>query len=915
MSFYIGGRKYLYTNDEWIGDPLVSGDISMIKKYELENHKRNLGLSELFDLNNSGKNKVHSNIEAALQELEDNDLIVDKLFDFKKTLEDEVTLSEERNIGSVSVNDYLLFLEGGKKNLHFIINNGTGSKEKINEDVGKIIAKYESMNNKKGTVDDEYVPYSLEDNYSKIHYSEIKELLKKNPDKDFISVSLRSTLGWNITDLSLFPIGSMQDFCKVATNLLTLTKDEIDTLKKNDKDSEKLMVDKLSSLIEVGSYGMKDKDELLAMINNKGITDAINICSKENVKELFEGDKDKSVKERTDELTGEKLINELKKAFSGNIQQSREFSIVVLYWLFERTTNVYKEVLLKNDKIGGKKIVEKICENLGKIWKSALVNYFKIDKKFVGKGRYGFIKGDKSGKISLSGDNKLIRVLGGESMINLNITSFNYPLVYVDKKFDEKKTIEKLIKMLSSVSLDEDTGKDLVMGGLIPDRKVAIASIQIMRDYLVKGVNTKKNNIDKINDLLKKMRNKIHIKYLIGVKNKLKREFKRISGETDKNSKDLVANTVVSKVLDSYQNLKNSELEKVIAVYKILQMMSSKKNELTKNMKAVHKLKTQKERLLIKFSQAQMKAIAFKEIALALYQEMILEETSTYNTSLGKKLANITKSELDKEALPMRYYYQMKEAFDQMSKDYADKLKEINVSKGNISHELIMGALNSNRSFHPDFWEKVFNKNVLSPIKANHGNSVGNSVTVRSEATNSDLSGVEASVVTQEFWNRVKEANGGKSIFIPFIRDRAALPNQHGVYDILESLIQGRIRKELFIFGSHMTEDVISRLMAPRGRIMVCGMDANLDRPTRWRLMRKVTLDGLTRMSERDLRLYFYRIFMDENKYNEHVNMYWSDTSETREKILTYCRMLGSYMECSLITSRAHISDKINNMK
>ena len=149
--------------------------------------------------------------------------------------------------------------------------------------------------------------------------------------------------------------------------------------------------------------------------------------------------------------------------------------------------------------------------------------------------------------------------------------------------------------------------------------------------------------------------------------------------------------------------------------------MSSKKNELTKNMKAVHKLKTQKERLLIKFSQAQMKAIAFKEIALALYQEMILEEISTYNTSLGKKLANITKSELDKEALPMRYYYQMKEAFDQMSKDYADKLKEINVSKGNISHELIMGALNSNRSFHPDFWEKVFNKNVLSPIKANHG--------------------------------------------------------------------------------------------------------------------------------------------------------------------------------------------------
>lgn len=915
MSFYIGGRKYLYTNDEWIGDPLVSGDISMIKKYELENHKRNLGLSELFDLNNSGKNKVHSNIEAALQELEDNDLIVDKLFDFKKTLEEEVTLSEERNIGSVSVNDYLLFLEGGKKNLHFIINNGTGSKEKINEDVGKIIAKYESMNNKKGTVDDEYVPYSLEDNYSKIHYSEIKELLKKNPDKDFISVSLRSTLGWNITDLSLFPIGSMQDFCKVAVNLLTLTKDEIDTLKKNDKDSEKLMVDKLSSLIEVGSYGMKDKDELLAMINNKGITDTINICSKENVKELFEGDKDKNVKERTDELTGEKLINELKKAFSGNIQQSREFSIVVLYWLFERTTNVYKEVLLKNDKIGGKKIVEKICENLGKIWKSSLVNYFKIDKKFVGKGRYGFIKGDKSGKISLSGDNKLIRVLGGESMINLNITSFNYPLVYVDKKFDEKKTIEKLIKMLSSVSLDEDTGKDLVMGGLIPDRKVAIASIQIMRDYLVKGVNTKKNNIDKINDLLKKMRNKIHIKYLIGVKNKLKREFKRISGETDKNSKDLVANTVVSKVLDSYQNLKNSELEKVIAVYKILQMMSSKKNELTKNMKAVHKLKTQKERLLIKFSQAQMKAIAFKEIALALYQEMILEETSTYNTSLGKKLANITKSELDKEALPMRYYYQMKEAFDQMSKDYADKLKEINVSKGNISHELIMGALNSNRSFHPDFWEKVFNKNVLSPIKANHGISVGNSVTVRSEATNSDLSGVEADVVTQDFWNRVKEANGGKSIFIPFIRDRAALPNQHGVYDILESLIQGRIRKELFIFGSHMTDDVISRLMAPRGRIMVCGMDANLDRPTRWRLMRKVTLDGLTRMSERDLRLYFYRIFMDENKYNEHVNMYWSDTSETREKILTYCRMLGSYMECSLITSRAQISNKINNMK
>ena len=306
-----------------------------------------------------------------------------------------------------------------------------------------------------------------------------------------------------------------------------------------------------------------------------------------------------------------------------------------------------------------------------------------------------------------------------------------------------------------------------------------------------------------------------------------------------------------------------------------------------------------------------MKAIAFKEIALALYQEMILEEISTYNTSLGKKLANITKSELDKEALPMRYYYQMKEAFDQMSKDYADKLKEINVSKGNISHELIMGALNSNRSFHPDFWEKVFNKNVLSPIKANHGVNL----TVRSEATNSDLSGVEADVVTQEFWNRVKEANGGKSIFIPFIRDRAALPNQHGVYDILESLIQGRIRKELFIFGSHMTEDVISRLMAPRGRIMVCGMDANLDRPTRWRLMRKVTLDGLTRMSERDLRLYFYKIFMDENKYNEHVNMYWSDTSETREKILTYCRMLGSYMECSLITSRAHISDKINNMK
>ena len=1009
-----GDKVYNYSaNKEWVTSSNKLGNIDFLDNFEkggrvLNNREAN-ALEALFDLdnvNNAVNSKMYESnsnkkeIDTAIRSLKNSEPLIEKLGALKTKLNAEIRAIKSRDVTSLDPVEVSNDIKRGIPLVGRIITNKAVTSKPPPDlsnpaNAASAVVKF-AREMEKGVsgrpverdnaVTQNWGRLRLNESNNVIKRKEIKEGLDKEGEA-IVKFNIESMMGWKHVDLNKWPIGSVNDYIKFVWILLNKQKDT-DLVKWDSTDGVWILewFTKIAGKFYNGGGGEEGLKEY--------------IKSKIRINNLLKGDpvvgkkRDKMIEHVFESKEGNKVgglgsdwktfVDMIRKAVetSSNtkLKHKKEFLVVILYWLFTYSIAILQEFKgsLKGNGFteANLKGLDESIKAVDLLWKNGLQKFFKI--KVIGK-KYGIMDhgtDDEKAKIDPYAKEWFWRVIGGESAIGAE-TKFNrttYPIVVEhvgatdnETKLNEKATKERLTSILMGVEKDYHSNQLITVGGILPKDEIAKVTLFVVKMYLEESLKIKSKNVRAINKMMRKMKQKVHVRFLIDTKNRLRRLYERIADEYMANMKKRVTKTTIDEIIDAYDHLKGKEREKIVAIYGMLSLIEQDKIELRRNFDAIDKLQVQRERLLIDINQAQLKAMAFKLIALNLYKKMQVEVRSDFSTSAlkdAKDEAELLMTKVTRDRLPEKYFDLLSDRFERIDQKYNSNIRDFVKGKKEfkgIRSQLIINALGSQKSYHPEFWNKIFsNKNIDELVgeegndddeeknelgnvnKRNNANKGNNSnkrnnvnifnenptelnsaknnkvelpnKLVTPEINNDHLSNEEKKIVRQQFWLNIRAKLGGRTIYVPFIRTRSILLDQYGLFDLLEACIRGRIDKELLIFEKELTIPVLSQVIRPRGSIIVCGTEANKDRPTRWRVMLKEELNFFAKMNESDLRIHFYKTLADEAVYNKRASLHWYYKNSLFNNILKYCRTLKSYQDCPLITSREEMGKKLNDV-
>lgn len=954
-----GDKVYNYNaNKEWITGYNKLGNIDFLNDFEkggrsLNERESSTKIDPTNDIDED-MYKLDSNkkeIDTAIQTLKNSEPLIDKLAVLKNKLNAEIRAIKSKDITSLDPVEVADDIKRGVPLVgRYITNKSITTNSSFSNPVNSanLIIKYARQMDKgksgrpiereNNNIEENWEGLKLNKGSDVVKRKEIKKILDEEGE-DIIKFNIESIMGWRHIDLSKWPIGSINNYIHFVWLLLKKHNDKYEI--NWDSDDGKWILNWFVKIAGKFYTGGGDNIGLEEYIKSK-IT-VKNLLKSELSKHFFSISESDDVVDFTDNTWSEfvKNLNKLIETYSNKKKNKKEYLVILLHWLFTYSISIlnkFKNILkgngFSNDNLNA---FGESIKAVDLLWKNGLQTFFKI--KVVAK-KYGVIDhGTKDGKFDPLKKDWHWRVIGGDKSIEAD-TKFNrttYPIVVEsignsDKDFvlNEKETKERLTKILLAVEKDYHSNKLITVGGILPKENIAKITLYLVRMYLENGLKIKNKNIKTINEMMRKMKNKVHIRYLINTKNMLRLLYQRISDEYMSNIKKMIAKKIIDEIVDIYDNLKKKESDKIFDIYKIIGLIDEEKNKLSGSIDVIDKLQVQRERLLIDINQSQLKALAFKLIALNLYKKMQIEVRSKFDTNEydnAKYEAKLMMTKISKDKLPEKYFDLLNDNFDKIDKKYNSNIKDFFKDKKDfkkMTGEMIIDSLGYKKSYHPEFWNKIFSNKNIDDIDDNgddgdngdigdNGDNDDNNFSSK-EINNRDLSNSEKKIVKQKFWLDVRDKLGGKTIYIPFIKKEPILFDKFGLFDVLEACIRGRIDKELLIFGKELTLPVISQAIRPRGSIIVCEMEDNKDRPTRWRVILKKELDIFAKMNENDLRVHFYKTLSDKSVYNRRASLYWYNDKKLFNNVLKYCRSLKSYQDCELIISREEISKKLNNV-
>jgi hypothetical protein len=842
------------------------GNIDFLDKFErggrpLSNRETN-ARKALLDLNNAnnavdeGMYKLNANkkeIETAIRSLKNSEPLIEKLGALKSKLNAEIRAIKSRDITSIDPVEVTDDIKRGIPLVGRLISNKavtTNPSPDLSNptNAANAAVKFarEMEKGKSGrpaernnAIEQDWGSLRLDENNDVIKKREIKEGLDKEGEA-IIKFNIESMLGWKHVDLAKWPIGSLNDYIKFVWILLNKPKDT-DKIKWESDDGKWILnwFVRIAGKFYTGGgdeEGLKEyiksKISINYLLKSKGAVGK----SKERIelkKLIFSSGfgNQEEVSNYTND-TWHQFVKDIQKAVettsNSKLKHKKEFLVVILHWLFTYSIiilNEFKAALKGNGFTDANlKSLDESIKAVDLLWKNGLQKFFKIS--VVGK-KYGVMdRGTKDGKLNPVAKKWLWRIIGGEASIAAD-TKFNrttYPIVIKhvhatndnQTEFDEKNTKDRLASILLGVEKDYYTNKLITVGGILPKAEIAKVTLFVLKMYLNESLKIKKKNVKSINGMMRKMKQKVHVKFLIDTKNRLRRLYEQIANEYMASMKKRAATSTIDEIIKTYDHLKEKEREKIMAIYGMLTLIEKDKEELRSNFNAIDKLQVQRERLLIDINQAQLKAMAFKLIALNLYKKMQVEVRSDFSTRAlrdAKEEAELLMTKVVKDRLPEKYFDLLSDRFESVDQKYNSNIKEF--VKGSkqfkgMRSQLIINALGSQKSYHSEFWDKIFsNKNIDDTIgdvedelNFNNGNNkveLSNRL-VTPEMNNRHLSNEENKIVRQQFWLNVRAKLDGRTIYIPFIKTESFLSDKYGFFDLLEACIRGRIDKELLIF-------------------------------------------------------------------------------------------------------------------
>ena len=498
-------------------------------------------------------------------------------------------------------------------------------------------------------------------------------------------------------------------------------------------------------------------------------------------------------------------------------------------------------------------------------------------------------------------DNTVFMKNISESMNILKYNGTNIELTTKDVFIGIDEEYFKKI-FFSKVKTDAYTKKDNVIGvgGIIMIKEnnysVVDKSVEVLRDYYNHLLKNKKINIEYINEIQKRMEKGIHRNDVNKIIIEIRSVYKMIAN-SDILIKDTLAKAAGS-MLAAYLNTmlkKNFEIiSKLITIDSSVETMSTMNNP---DSKIYQKLLIEKSKLILDLLYTQYKVLFF---------ESVYERYYTY-------MSNNVKRQMKADEMPQKNIKYIKGDIEKIMKIWNKKLTTlknqdlVNVYKNYASLRLTHKEDDKSQMSTSNMQIKQSNKQpIKQPIQSRDVNIV-------------DLLDTKTlnEIMSDNYWSnngKMYNALGGKTnILVPYVNSMGG----HGFINIFKLAKNNKKsfswKSDCTISGQRVTKSYLANNLKNKGWTIVGNTPGDVDDSKTWRCL---ILEGtVNKIKSGDIRVFVYKLLMQEKFYLKNTNFTWPDTSNTKLRIMNYCdKVVKSvkYSHCYILVSRVALYNLIS---
>ena len=793
-------------------------------------------------------------------------------------------------------------------------------------------------------------------------------------NKESVIASLRSIRGWKYMDLSKHAIGSMNDILILTFNLLT-NKFPASNKTNGITFMQDILRPYLTKVYTMKAPSNSNKQSAYTTLQNKLQFIARNIkpfkIPPNSIisDEFFDLTNSNTLQPYKKDNTSETILKRIRDIFNTPKEytndQGVEFLIMVIYLLFQSTEKAL-EVMIEQIPSSHSQIKKSMTESkkqFSLIYKSGIKNYFGIENS---PAKYGIDKGTLKTEASLDPSSPTYRIIGSIKNVKRKdrLQPETYPIRFTGTLENPELDAVPTIKALAAILEASDT--DLYIGGPIQEPSIMKESVSMISKFVKSQIKAKKANVKRIDIIINKMKTRVHKSELTKMTKLLEITYKDIAKEKNSKLRKLQIDSALQTITTTYRSYKDTELNAIKSILTFSKMYDDQYKELTSDRRTKLNYIKEREKIVVDLLYNQLKARTYRNLATSLYKH--LKNYSALDPTLNNINVNYSKG------LPEAFYTLLDQSLNTIDESYNNQLNTLlsqtsssNVSispssTSNMNEDTIDRFFtNANKKYLRNI-DKIININAPSAPEAKNINisnlnrEVGNvenvfkniSKNIRKGLTNNAtttsapsapsapsrpngtklLANLDPNVnvntlnlnrmgkqkrqliASEKFWLSIRDKMKGKTVFVGYVDDDKLLSPEHGIFDLLESAIRGKIYKQFLIPGMYIDMKTLSQIYGSQ-YLMVTNLTRDKGNPALWQILPMRVILTMAKLTQADLRIYIYHLITSSANFNKRLSYRWDETSQTKEKILNYCRIISGYEGCPILKSRYEIASML----
>jgi hypothetical protein len=707
-------------------------------------------------------------------------------------------------------------------------------------------------------------------------------------NKAIIRKSIECQFYWKNTDITQHAIGTPTDLAKLAGIII-------------DQGKETLGANKRLDFLNIIFYPHLDPKDHGAF--SSGVSSITAFISENRYPNLE--DEDKGLKEAGKIPKLEEIYTILNDNKSSTNSKAKEFLIIYLIDIFQNINRVYQEIskLLRRLKSSDTALhlsLDKSRKSLIMFLNNTIKNFFNLDSLYT---PYGFAKTreTKSNPAESANKSGFFRIIGDIDVAK-DLSKFeasNYP-VSIAKSDDYKLEYENTVQRFQDMFLgkhnslnDAKTGNPIYMGGFIMKAPYDDLSIRILSGAFNRMSKAKDKRIAIADKIINGSKEYLNVNDLVQIKNELFTDLDNVASYGSAPLRNIAFKTVMDEIIRKYIKYRDQEIQDLVATVKFssllrkydisnpsnakeVQRVLEVENSQSENL--VDEILKAKETLMVKLNYHQLMAVAYRVISL--------------------RIISLINAERGEQYMPISYFNTMKSAFQRADLAILNKVSQMKIGEIATLKNKIKATLNT-----PDIGLDDLGINV-------NGSRRGRVGKPRNSSNNNfglglDLMAMENSG-EKDFWDNLSTKLRGYSIYIPYVE--GGFGNSYGLFNLTSAALDGKINTDQFISEFYLTESKYTDSIRPSSYILVSDKTTDLRKPVNWKVIPRKDLNGASKLSSKDLRMFLYNLLFSQAVYNRRVNQAWSNNSKSKVNLVKYCsKIVSERTTCPVLISRERL--------